>query len=122
MIDASPRALGSGYRVYEGIFSDHQIVYSDSGMRGYVIPEKEFKIFFDKLNKNTAQFKNENKEEASREPSSTQDSSQESSPEASEESRAIERKRELFERLKKRRMARKAHQALSRSEHSELLC
>ena len=122
LIDTSPRALGSGYRVYEDIFSDHQIVYSDSGMRGYVIPEKEFEIFFDKLNKNTAQFKNENTEEASREPGPTQASSQESSPESPEESRAIERKRELFERLKRRRMARKAHQALSRSEeHTKLL-
>ena len=115
LIDASPSALGSGYRVYEDIFSEHQIVYSDSGMRGYVISEKEFERFFTKLNKNTAQVKNADEAEKYREPRPDQSSNRESPPKPESTETSAERRRAVLERLKRRRIERKTRQALSRS-------
>ena len=116
-IDTSPGAVESGYRVYEDIFSKHKIVYSDGGMRGYVISEKEFERFFKSINSSIAEVKDENTEEKPRETKPDQSSDRESSPkrESTEASRAIERKRTILERLKRRRTERKARQALSRS-------
>lgn len=62
LIDTSPTAMVSGFKVYEDIFSKYQIVYSDDGMRGYVIPENEFNKYFSKVNKRLATLKNENTE------------------------------------------------------------
>ena len=116
-VDNSPKALESGYRVYEDIFAKHKVVYSDDGMRGYVISEKEFERFFKVINSTTAAVKDEDEEEKSRESSS--DRSPEREPpaklESTETSRAIERKRTILERLKRRRTERKTRQALSRS-------
>ena len=107
LIDNSPQALRSGYRVYEDIFGKHQIVYSESGMRGYVITEKEFHKFFTKLNSTTAQVRDEN----------TTTSDKRSEPrEIIEPEKPVEDKRaRLLERAKRRRLERKAQQALSRS-------
>ena len=60
LLDTSPTAMVSGFRVYEDIFSKYQIVYSDEGMRGYVIPENEFNKYFLKVNGTLAALKNEN--------------------------------------------------------------
>ena len=116
-IDTSPGAVASGYRVYEDIFAKHKVVYSDDGMRGYVISEKEFERFFKVINSTTAAVKDENKEQKSREPSSDRSPEREQPAklESTESSRAIERKRTILERLKRRRIERKTRQALSRS-------
>ena len=60
-LDTTPIAMRSGFKVYEDIFSKYQIVYSDDGMKGYVIPEKEFFEYFRKVNERLASLKNEDK-------------------------------------------------------------
>ena len=60
LIDTTPSAMVSGFKVYEDIFSKYQIVYSDDGMRGYVIPENEFNKYFLKVNGRLATLKNAN--------------------------------------------------------------
>ena len=60
LIDTSPKAMVSGFRVYEDIFSKYKKVHSDGGMRGYVIPENEFNKYFLKVNDHLAKLKDEN--------------------------------------------------------------
>ena len=114
LIDNSPGALESGYRVYEDIFADHKIIYSEDGMRGYVISEKEFERFFKVINSTTATVKDENKKAESNEQSTEQSPTRESKIESSDESRTSKRKQDLLERIKRNRIARKTREALSR--------
>ena len=76
-------------------------------MRGYVITEKEFDKFFTKLNSTTAQVKDEN--------TTTSDKRIEPREIIEPEKPAENKRARLLERAKRRRIERKAQQALSRS-------
>ena len=54
-IDSSPRAQVTGYRVYTNIFGKYLTVYSDDGMKSYVVSEKDFLKFFIVKEKGLAQ-------------------------------------------------------------------
>ena len=58
-IDQSPKGKISGHQLYTDIFSSHQIVYDKFGMKGFVIPESDFKLFFEITEKNKAKVKND---------------------------------------------------------------
>ena len=45
-IDSSPRGQVTKYRVFTDIFAESQEVFSDDGMKAYVIAEKDFLKFF----------------------------------------------------------------------------
>jgi len=54
-VDLSPRGQVSGYQVYTNIFDPYQIVYSTSGMKAYIIAEKDFIQYFRITNSATAE-------------------------------------------------------------------
>ena len=45
-LDQSPRAHASGYRLYTNIFDKYPTVYSESGMKGRVVPDSDFSQIF----------------------------------------------------------------------------
>ena len=45
-IDQTQRAQLSSYRLYVNIFDNPRIAYSSSGMKGYILSEKEFNVAF----------------------------------------------------------------------------
>jgi hypothetical protein len=45
-IDQSPRAFASSYRLYINIFSDFPVAYTVDGMKGYIVNESDFQLFF----------------------------------------------------------------------------
>jgi hypothetical protein len=47
LIDQSPRAFASSYRLYTNIFSDFPVAYSVDGMKGYIVNESDFQRFFE---------------------------------------------------------------------------
>ena len=65
-IDQTQRAQLSNYRLYTDILGDYKISYSSTGMRGYILTEKDFlaayKIIGEKKLSVLATVKNENKE------------------------------------------------------------
>ena len=115
LIDNSPRSSGSSYKVYYNIFDSYPIVASDDGMRGYVIPEKDFDRFFNKLNKYQAEVRDANTTENKGTKPVTQ--SLPESPKCTKE----EFRAKLQERAKRLRMARKTREIISRNkEHPKL--
>jgi len=56
-IDSSPRGQVSSYRCYTSIFGRVQSVYSQRGMKAYIINEQDFLANFELINNNTAERK-----------------------------------------------------------------
>ena len=57
-IDQSQRGQVTAYQLYTDIFSGYPVVYSNDGMKGYVINPQDFKAFFELLNDKEAILKN----------------------------------------------------------------
>lgn len=57
-VDSSPRGQVSSYKCYTDIFSKAQTVFSQRGMKAYIISEHDFLVNFNLINFNTAERKN----------------------------------------------------------------
>ena len=47
LIDQSPRAFASSYRLYTDIMSEYPVAYSVDGMKGFVLNENDFQRYFE---------------------------------------------------------------------------
>ena len=118
LIDNNPKAMVSGYRVFQDILDRYPLVIADEGMKGYLVPENEFLKYFSVIDEETAQRKNENTKttvSAARDTSSTSSDSPSNKP-------TDDFRRRIAERTKRNRLARKVRETISRSkEHAKFL-
>ena len=118
LIDSTPKATVSGYRVYQDILDRYPLVIPDEGMKGYLVPENEFLKYFSVIDEETAQRKNENTKTTA---SAARDTSSISSKSASNKP-TDDLRRRIAERTKRNYLARKVREAVSRSkEHAKFL-
>ena len=101
-IDSTPRGQVSRYRVYTNLFGQYQEVYSDDGMKAYIVAEKDFLTHFKFLTKNQAEPIN--------------GSNQKQKIYSRKSSENIEQKSRLAERARKNRHRRKIEKNIYRSE------
>ena len=101
-IDSTPRGQVTKYRVFTNIFGKYLEVYSDEGMKAFVIAEKDFLKFF-KIREN--KLAEVNADPKIRQGSETLETSGDSKPRTTAESKA--RKQKLAERVKRNRIRRK---------------
>ena len=106
-IDSTPRGQVTKYRVFTNIFGDYLEVFSDEGMKAYVIAEKDFLKFFKVRENKLAEINADPKIcKASEKPDFKPNS--ESGNSTSELTVASKiRKQKLAERLKRNRLRRK---------------
>ena len=57
-IDQSQRGQVTGHQLYTNIFSSFPVVYSNEGMKGYILSPQDFNSFFELLNEEEAILKN----------------------------------------------------------------
>ena len=52
-IDSSNNGYLSNYRLFVSIIGKHRVAYSNGGMRGYIVPEEDFKLLYNIISENS---------------------------------------------------------------------
>ena len=58
-IDQTPKGKMTGFQLYTNVFGRYQTVYDSLGMKGYILKEQDFNLFFEKDKNNQIKLKNE---------------------------------------------------------------